>query len=120
MTRFKAWLIKKRFMLSERCRVFTYRFDGRKYITVVKIGLNGQESIRRFEVKDELDDNMNPIQFKGKEAIRFPAVAGSAKPAAKDDAASTAILAQAIMRGVKAAMKSTIQNHSTTDDSSEA
>nr|DAL30178.1 MAG TPA_asm: hypothetical protein [Caudoviricetes sp.] len=33
MTRFKAWLIKKRFMRSERCRVFTYRFDGRKYIT---------------------------------------------------------------------------------------
>lgn len=71
MNRFKKWILQKRFLLFDRFKVFAYTFKGRKYLTIMETGWNGEKWSRRFEIKEELDDNMNPIQFKGKEAIRF-------------------------------------------------
>lgn len=73
MNRIKAWLIHKRFLLRgrEKMKLFTYTFEGKKYLVVIATGWRGVKWKRRFEVKDELDEEFNPIQFIGQEAARL-------------------------------------------------
>ena len=68
--RFAQWLKKKRFCLFRRHKVFTWTFEGKKYLAIIETDWRGARSKRRFEVVDELGADFNPIPFPGKEAAK--------------------------------------------------
>lgn len=47
--------------LKAPARVYHMTIDGKKLLAVVKYNWRGVEWIRRYEVVDEVDENLNPI-----------------------------------------------------------
>lgn len=65
----KTKIKARRFLMTNRFKVFAWTHNGKKYLAVVETNWRGTKWKRNFEIVDELDENMNPIPFPGKEAV---------------------------------------------------
>lgn len=66
----KAKLKARKFLVTNRFKVFAWTDNGKKYLVVAETNWRGTKWRRAFEVINELDEFMNPIPFLGKEAIK--------------------------------------------------
>ena len=66
----KAQIKARKFLITNRFKVFTWTDNGKKYLVVAETNWRGTKWRRAFEVISELDESMNPIPFSGKEVIK--------------------------------------------------
>lgn len=57
----KEWLITKRFLMTHKTKLFLWQVDGKKYLAVHVTGWRGTKWARRFEVVDEVNDRLQPM-----------------------------------------------------------
>ena len=66
LDRIVNWFRVKRFMMTHKTKLFLWQSDGRKYLAVHETGWRGRKWSRKFEVVDEVDDRLQPMN------TRFP------------------------------------------------
>lgn len=59
--RIVARLKAKRYLMTDRTKLFLWQMDGKKYLAVHVTGLRGLKWARTFEVVDEVNEELNPL-----------------------------------------------------------
>lgn len=71
LMRVESHIKARKFLAKNRFKVIAWQQDGKKYLAVMETNRRGVKWKRKFEVVNELDDNMKPIPFRGREAVKL-------------------------------------------------
>lgn len=71
LIKIESYVKARKFLTTNRFKVIAWQHDGKKYLAVMETNRRGVKWKRKFEVVNELDDNMNPIPFRGREAVKL-------------------------------------------------